>query len=275
MVVRGDTDLVVHIDAWKNSRIIRAPGKITGTVKYFRGMKGKGIKPRDVIVWLPPSYGTDAGKRYPVLYMQDGQNLFDPATSFTGVDWQLDEAADSLMRAGRIEDIIIVGIYNTSDRTREYSNTKLGRAYMNFVVGKLKPFIEKKFRVLKGRDNAAVGGSSMGGLISLMLVWNYPRIFSKAACLSPAFHIEKINYVSEVRKYDGPRLPLRIYADVGTKDLDSVLEPGTREMVDLLKEKIVDPERNLELYISENAAHNESAWAGRNWRYLEFFFGKK
>ena len=103
ITIHGDTDVVTHVTGWKKPDINKAPGKITGTVKYFRNLKGKGIRPRDVIVWLPPSYTRETKKRYPVLYMQDGQNLFDPSSSFTGVDWQLDEAADSLIRAGVIE----------------------------------------------------------------------------------------------------------------------------------------------------------------------------
>lgn len=207
--------------------------------------------------------------------MHDGQNLFDPSTSFTGVDWHLDEAADSLINAGAIKEIIIVGIYNTADRTEEYSNTKLGQSYMNFVVNTVRPFIQQKFRVLKGRENTAVGGSSMGGLISLMLAWNYPDVFSGAACLSPAFHIETIDYVSKIQSYEGEKKPLKIYVDIGTREIDSVLAPGAIEMVNVLKQKISSPEKNLEYYLAAGAGHNEAAWAERNWRYLEFLFGTK
>lgn len=273
--ISDDTAVVTHIYKWESEAPAASTHKVTGMVEYFRSVPGEGIKPRDVIVWLPPSYMTDKRKRYPVLYMQDGQNLFDPSTSFAGVDWQLDEAADSLIKIKAIKEIIIVGVYNTADRTVEYSDTPLGRAYMNFITTKLKPSIDSKFRTLKGKENTAVGGSSMGGLISLMLAWNYSNIFLKAACLSPAFHIENIDYVKVVKGYEGTKKRLRIYVDVGTKDLDSLLEPGTREMVDVLRQKIFDPEKDLEFYVADGAGHNEAAWSKRDWRFLEFLFGAK
>ena len=275
LTIINDTVVAIHIYKWINvNSDQKISGQITGTVEYFRNMKGKGIKPRDIIVWLPPSYKSAKTKRYPVLYMQDGQNLFDPKTSSYGIDWQLDEAADSLIKSKDIKEIIIVGIYNTSDRMVEYLDTKLGHAYMNFIVNKLKPFIDKKFRTLPGRLNNATGGSSAGGLISFMLLWEYPNVFSQAACLSPAFHIDKINFVKNVKDYTGKKKPIRIYIDVGTKDLDSLLKPGTDEMVSALKKKGYKIGKDIEYYVAKGATHNEEAWSKRNWRYLEFMFGK-
>lgn len=275
LTINNDTTVVSHIDKWKSRVASAVNHKIAGIVEYFQSVGGKVIRPRDVIVWLPPSYTTDKKKRYPVLYMQDGQNLFDPSTSFAGVDWQLDEAADSLIKVRAIKEIIIVGIYNTPDRTLEYNDTKLGHAYTKFAVNRLKPFIDRKFRTLRGRGNTAVGGSSMGALISLMLAWDYSKIFSKVVCLSPAFHVDNIDYVARVKGYEGPRKRLSIYVDVGTKELDSLLEPGAKEMVNVLRQKVYDPGKELEFYVADGAAHNEAAWSKRNWRYLEFLFGAK
>ncbi len=278
MIIKNDTTVYFTINKWKDeiSNVNRAmfPGQITGTVKYLYNMKGEGIKPRDIIVWLPPSYDSSKTKRYPVLYMQDGQNLFDPKTSAFGIDWQLDETADSLIKAGAIKEIIIVGIYNTSDRNDEYGDTKLGRKYMDFIINDLKPFIDKNFRTLSDRQNTAVGGSSMGGLISMMLVWEHPEVFSQAACLSPAFHIGDINYTKKVEKYNGEKKPIRIYIDNGTIDLDARLKPGADEMVKVLEDKGYKPGKDLDYFVAEGATHNEAAWAKRNWRYLEFMFGK-
>ncbi len=276
--VNNDTVIHVNIKKWKDeiswSNSSKFKGQITGQVKYFYNMKGKGISPRDIIVWLPPSYKIKKEKRYPVLYMQDGQNLFDPKTSAFGVDWQLDETADSLIKANTIKEIIIVGIYNTKDRGIEYNNTKLGHKYMDFVVNILKPFIDKNFRTLTDRKNTAVGGSSAGGLISFMLLWEHPEIFSQAACLSPAFHIEDINYIPNVLDYKGIKKKIHIYFDVGTAELDAKLKPGLDEMIKVLVKKGYKANKDFKYYIAKGAVHNESAWSKRNWRYLEFMFGK-
>ncbi|MCK7520815.1 MAG: alpha/beta hydrolase-fold protein [Ignavibacteriales bacterium] len=149
-------------------------------------------------MWLPPSYELNLEKRYPVLYMHDGQNVFDPATSSFGYDWRADEVADSLINAETINEIIIVGIYNTTDRGFEYSYSPLGYKYMDFVVSKLKPFIDSEYRTLPDAENTAVAGSSLGALITFMLSWNYPDVFSKAACFSSALKIQDLNYVDTV-----------------------------------------------------------------------------
>jgi predicted alpha/beta superfamily hydrolase len=277
--VNGDTVIYVSIRKWKNEIESETKpefkGQITGNVKYFYNLTDKGIKPRDIIVWLPPSYNIKKNKRYPVLYMQDGQSLFDPKTSAFGIDWQLDETADSLIKAKAIKEIIIVGIYNTSDRNTEYLDTQLGHKYMNFVANKLKPFIDKNFRTLPDRENTAVGGSSAGALISFMLLWEHSDVFSQAACLSPAFHIDDIDYIPKVLNYQGSKKKVRFYIDVGTDGLDARLKPGTEEMIKALKGKGYITNKDLEFYIAKGAGHNEAAWAKRNWRYLEFMFGKK
>ncbi len=277
--ISDDTTVSIVIRKWKDElpsdQRPKFKGQITGTVIYLRKLKGKGIKPRDVIVWLPPSYNTDTSERYPVLYMQDGQNIFDPRTSSFGVDWQLDEVADSLIKAGVIKPIIIVGIYNTKDRSKEYTNTKLGHAYMNFVIKILKPLIDKEFRTLPNRKNTAVGGSSAGGLISFMLLWEYPGVFSQAACLSTAFHIKNINYIPNVARYHGKKKNIKIYIDIGTKDLEKRLKPGVDEMVEALKEKGYLLGNDLEYYIAKGADHSEADWAKRDWRFLEFMFKNK
>ncbi len=274
LTVKSDTTLQFIINKWKDgSAQPQFHGQITGDVRYFHNLKGDNIKPRDVIVWLPPSYNSDSTKKYPVLYMQDGQNIFDPKTSSYGVDWQLDEAADSLIKAHSIKEIIIVGIYNTTDRMTEYLDTPLGHSYMKFVVNKLKPFIDKNFRTLPDRNNTAVGGSSAGGTISFLLAWDYPAVFSQAACLSPAFHIQSINLVKKVLNYFGPKKDIKFYFDNGTIDLDSQLLPGTQEMISALISKGYRPGKDFEFFLAKGATHNEAAWAKRNWRYLEFMFG--
>jgi predicted alpha/beta superfamily hydrolase len=279
MTVRSNVTVSIVVANWRDILHKDIPrkveGQVTGVVKYHRQMEGEGIKARDVIVWLPPSYEKSPDKRYPVLYMHDGQNVFDPMTSFLGVDWQVDENADRLIREGKMQEILIVGIYNTPDRGQDYSDSPKGHAYMKFIVGKLKPFIDKEYRTLPGREYAAVMGSSMGGLISFLLVWNYPQVFSQAACLSPAFVHRDINVVSLVEKHAGPSKNIRIYMDNGGVGLDEQLQPGCDAMLSALQAHGFRIGDNLEWYRDPEAEHNERAWSRRVWRPLLFLYGVK
>ena len=179
LIVNNDTTVETVISHWKYQFEYEPEGQVTGRVDYYSNVKGERILPREISVWLPPGYATDINSRYPVLYMQDGQNLFDPATSAFGIDWRLDETADSLIRNGTIKPIIIVGLANTRWRSAEYADNDTGYAYMRFVVKTVKPFIDYAYRTLKDPENTAVGGSSLGALISFMLGWNYPDVFQK------------------------------------------------------------------------------------------------
>jgi predicted alpha/beta superfamily hydrolase len=271
--VRNDTTIVVEIASWKDLRH-KVEGQITGAVKYHRNMAGEGIRPRDVIVWLPPSYDSSQ-KRYPVLYMHDGQNVFDPRTSFMGVDWQADEVADSLIRTGKMEEIIIVGVNNSSDRTQDYSDTEKGRAYMKFLATTLKPFIDANYRTKPQREHTATMGSSMGGLISFLLVWHHPETFSQAGCLSPAFIAPFDGAVQMAKNDKGADKKIRIYMDNGGVALDSVLQSGCEAMLRALEQKGFKRGKNLEWFHDREAEHNEAAWARRLWRPMLFMFGRK
>src|SRR3972149_12055157 len=189
----SDTTVTTIITAWGNRSNQVVEGQITGTVEYHYNLKGPGINDRDIIVWLPPRYYENKYERFPVLYVHDGQNMIDPVTSAFGVDWKIDEAADTLIKKGFIKPIIIVGIYNTQDRSDEYAPGKTGHDYMNFIVNNLKPFIDSTYRTLPDRENTATGGSSLGGLISFMMLWEYSKVFSVAACVSPAFKYSRID----------------------------------------------------------------------------------
>jgi enterochelin esterase-like enzyme len=277
--VQGNETVNITVANWRDilhkDSVRKVEGQITGLVKYHRQMEGEGIKPRDVIVWLPPGYEKNLEKRYPVLYVHDGQNAFDPATSSTGVDWQIDETADRLIREGKLQEIIVVGIYNTADRNREYSDTPQGRAYMRFIVEKLKPFIDKEYRTEPEREHTAVMGSSLGGLISFLLAWNYPQVFSQAACLSPAFVYREINVPSLVENYTGANKRIRIYMDVGGVGLEKQLQPGCDAMLHTLEAHGFKMDENLEWYRDPEAEHNERAWSKRVWRPLLFMYGMK
>lgn len=243
-------------------------GKITGQVKYHRSLKGEGINGRDIIVWLPPNYDANKKVRYPVLYMQDGQNIVDPATSAFGVDWKIDESLDSLIKNRIIEPIIVVGIYNTNNRMKEYTPGEKGNAYMNFIVNTVKPLIDSAYLTKPDRANTMVGGSSAGGIFSFMLVWEHPDIFSKAICMSPAFRLPNgmagdWNYVTTVRESKTKSKDLFFYIDNGGVGLESELQPGIDEMLPLLKAKGYKEGVNFIFIQDKNARHFESEWAKR------------
>ncbi len=273
LVLISDTSIVIDIKNWKDTRK-NLSGGITGKVIYHNDFPAEDVLSRNIVVWLPPNYDSLTYKFYPVLYMHDGQNIFNPATSSFGIDWQLDESADSLIRKNEIEDIIIVGICNTHKRRTEYANTPDGYRYIKFLTEELKPFIDKTYRTLPDKGNTAVGGSSLGGLISLIMLWENPDVFSKAACLSPAFKVSEYDYVTVVRNSKNFDKDIKLYIDNGGVGLDSLLQPGINEMLDALKEKGFELGKEIYWFKDEEAEHSEAAWAERSWRFLKFLFGK-
>ncbi len=267
--VSGDTTINNDIHFWTKGKRERVNyGQITGTVKYHRALKGAGLADRDLIVWLPPEYEKNKSERYPVIYMQDGQNIIDPVTSSFGVDWRIDETVDSLIKAKSISPVIVVGIYNTSDRMKEYVPGEKGTAYMNFVVKVVKPFIDSVYRTKPDRDNTIVGGSSAGGTISFMLVWEHPDVFSKAICMSPAFELPRSmrsnwDYVETVRSSGEKRTGVFFYMDIGGVGLETELQPGVEAMVNALKSKGYVEGKDFVYVHDEKAEHFEAAWAKR------------
>ena len=240
---------------------------------------------RDVIVYLPPGYLTKKNKRYPVLYLHDGQNLFDGATSFIkGAEWRVDETAQALIKARVIRPLIIVGIYNTADRTNEYAPTKDaknrgGKAalYGRLLVEELKPFIDSQYRTRKDARNTGLGGSSLGGLVSLHLALKYPQVFGRVAVVSPSVWWDDkmiLREVSALKKRTGTR----IWLDMGTKEGGDEAEEhqnNARELRDTLVAKGWRENSDLKYYEAAGAEHNERAWAERVEPMLRFLFPAK
>lgn len=241
--------------------------------------------PRDIVVWLPPGYedaaaaGSAEPPRYPVLYMHDGQNLFEPDAAFQkGEHWRLGEAAAARIEAGTIAPLIIVGIYNTGEeRIHEYTPTrdaKLGggRAddYGRMIVEELKPFIDRTYRTLPGAEHTGMGGSSLGGLVTMYLGFRYPQVFSRLAVLSPSVWWDRRAILKTVRQARAkPRA--RIWLDMGTAE-------GRRGLDDarLLKAALVGlgfvSGADLHYAEYEGATHRESAWADRAGPMLDWLF---
>ncbi|MBI4750892.1 MAG: alpha/beta hydrolase [Acidobacteria bacterium] len=235
---------------------------------------------RDILVYLPPNYEKHTTKRYPVLYMHDGQNLFDGATSFIpGAEWRVDETAQALITAGQIRPVIIVAIYNTRDRIAEYTPTpdpeypNGGKAdlYARMLVEEVKPFIDRTYRTKPDACNTALAGSSLGGLVSLHISLKYPGTFGRVAVISPSVWWDNRVIVNEVSALPA-RLPFRIWLDIGTQESTSSI-PNVRLLRDTLIGKGWMLNQDLKYLEAEGARHNESAWALRVEPILKFLFG--
>lgn len=276
-IIHLDSDTTVQLRPifWKSRLKLAKPERaIVGTVRYHRALTGAGLAhARDLIVWLPPSYETAPTKRYPVLYVHDGQNIFDPSTSFTGHDWRMDETADSLIRMERMEEVIMVGIGNTPDRLPEYSDSPLGDAYREFVISTVKPLMDSTYRTKPDRRHTAIMGSSLGGLCSFLFAWKRPDIFGAAAGLSTSFWYDDERTLKEIRGYTGAKKAVRWYLDCGGRERE--LLSGYRRMTEILKKQGYSKGTDLEYHLDANGVHNELSWSRRTWRPLLFLYGKK
>ena len=226
---------------------------------------------RDVLVYLPPGYRRDDGRRYPVLYLHDGQNLFDGATSFIpGKDWRVNQTAQSLIDAGEIVPLIIVGIYNAGgERIDEYTPTRDARfkmggkaaQYGRMLVEELKPFIDANYRTLEGAPHTGLGGSSLGGLVTLYLGIKYPAVFNNLAVVSPSVWWDGKTILREVNELHS-KPAQRIWMDMGTDEGPHSLQ-GARLLRDALVAKGWTLDADLKYFEADGAKHDEHAWADR------------
>jgi predicted alpha/beta superfamily hydrolase len=242
---------------------------------------------RDVVVFLPPGYEDAPERRYPVLYLHDGQNLFEPETAFVkGEHWRVGETATALIEAGTIEPLIIVGIYNTGrERINEYTHTFDRRrgggdadSYARLVREELKPFVDATYHTLTDRVHTAIGGSSLGGLVTLYIGLKHPDVFGGLAVLSPSVWWDRRSILKEVRRAVPPRP--RIWLDMGTRE--SRGEGSARKVVDdvrLLKSGLEKAgwKDGVDLHYEEieGGTHSERAWGDRFGRVLEWLFAPR
>ncbi|NTU84848.1 MAG: alpha/beta hydrolase [Chloroflexales bacterium] len=263
---------------------------LVGDLGVYQGLESPQLgNRRDILALLPPSYSAGGTRRYPVIYMHDGQNLFDAATSYAG-EWQVDETMAALAREGL--EAIIVGVPNAGEARRdEYSpfrDRKLGGGrgdlYLRFLIETVRPLIETSFRVDPSRRARGIMGSSMGGLISLYAFFKYPDAFGLAGVMSPALWFAG----GRTARYVARRPPFlgRIYMDMGTAEyargpadpqaLDNLLTgsmPLASEVAAMLEQKGYTPGRDLLYILEEGAPHHESAWARRLPLALRFLLG--
>ena len=258
---------------------------LTGNIQEHRGFRSKILgNRRDVLVYLPPDYRRFSRKRYPVLYLQDGQNVFDAATAFAGVEWSVDETADRLIRKRLMDSIIIVAIANAGeDRIHEYAPTRgvidaeakrkkrsrgLARDYGRFLIDELKYYIDRKYRTKREAEFTGLGGSSLGGLLTLSLGLWFPDFFRRLLVMSPSVWWDDQVIVQMVDKIDN-KLPLKIWIDTGTN------EPGwerARTLRDTLIEKGWKLYDDLQYTEVKGGDHSEGAWAARVDPALRFLF---
>jgi predicted alpha/beta superfamily hydrolase len=240
-------------------------------------------RPRTLAVYVPPGYDLDADRRYPAFYLHDGQNLFDPETAFAGVPWGCDETAERLILNGEIVPVILVGVANTADRLREYGAKRPGRAgdwsrdYARFLVEEVKPFIDRAYRTLPDRGHTAVGGSSMGGLISLNLCKWYPGVFGLCAAMSPSLWWDGEPFLRAIDEKPGWLNTVKVWLDMGGKEggSRSTQRAGVqraRRLAAALRKYGLEKVGRLRYVEDPDAGHNEQAWGGRFGDVLRFLF---
>ncbi|WP_051321539.1 alpha/beta hydrolase-fold protein [Chrysiogenes arsenatis] len=274
---RGLPQLAIDIDPPRHT-------PTHGTLVQHSNFPSATCAPRHITIWRPPHYATNAYQRYPVLYVHDGQNLFDPATSFAGVDWGFGVTMERLIAEGAIREAIVVGIWNTPERYNEYDATRVfenalshveqrayqqewgtpkGDTYLAFLVNELKPFIDMHYRTLSDQNNTFLLGSSMGGIISIYGLCEYPHVFGGVAALST--HWPAVAGKMEVYLADHlpPAGTHRLYFDFGTEGVDAPYEAY---------QQVVDRRIRLAGYVEnedwitckfDGAEHSEAAWRER------------
>ena len=264
--LHSDTTISVNILGWaddfKSNQIAAEKNhsasknvKIMDTAFYIPELK----RTRRIWIYLPPGYATSK-KRYGVLYMHDGQNLFDNATSYSG-EWGVDEYLDSIFKKGEKE-VIVVGIDNgLNKRMNEYNPWEFqnfgkgeGDQYVDFLVEDLKPFIDKHYRTLKNKSNTFIAGSSMGGLISLYAVLKYPQVYGGAGIFSPAFWTA--SGIGSTVIADAKKVNSKLFFYAGGEEGDSMV-PDMKRIEKEIKERSSSRIREK---IDEDARHNETAW---------------
>jgi predicted alpha/beta superfamily hydrolase len=237
-------------------------------------------------VWLPLGYddAENVNRRYPVLYLNDGQNLFEAAIAFGGVEWQVDDTAGRLIREGAIPPLIIVGIDHAGkDRMREYMPHRSlrppivrvrGSRYPDFLIHEVMPFVAGNYRVAVGPENTGLGGSSLGALIALYTAIRRPGLIGRLLLESPSLWVSNRQPIRESRTV---RIwPERIYlatgtAEAGSEEKNRTVVDDMRELAGILRRAKLDESR-LRFVIEEGASHSESAWAHRLPDALKFLF---
>ncbi len=299
LLLERDTVVTHEIGAFKRDPrdyIADWPGSgALGRLVYWTDVPSAFLGPtRHVEIWLPPGYDSAASTRYPVLYMSDGQNLFDPRIANTGVDWGVDEAVVRLVERGVIPPIIVVGVWSTAERGPEYSPWHGASRYARFLIEELMPRVNAEFRTRTGPERTAVMGSSMGGLLSFYLVLHHPDAFGACGCVSTHFPISEAVVAEHFRDMTtatrpdttpyvlrdiaaGLRVPpnARFWFDYGTEGLDASYAPSHAAVREWLVRQGLREGTDFVVRAYPGATHNEAAWRARLEDPLAFLFGRR
>lgn len=258
----------------------------TGRIERLGRVDSTHVQPRDVQVWLPPGYDASTEPRYPVLYLHDGQNVFDAQAA--GAEWQVDEAAQQGVLSGRLRPFIVVAVASTQTRTLDYTPTamtlsaeRLGRAaperqgggvaaYARFLLGELKPVIDARFRTLTGAADTAVGGSSLGGLASMWLALHRPETFGAALVVSPSVWWDD-RWVLRDAAASAPTPRPRLWVDMGALEGPQAVDLA-RDLATLLRHRGWS-DRQLRFTEDPRGQHDEASWARRVPAMLDFLYG--
>ncbi|MFY7993860.1 MAG: alpha/beta hydrolase [Bacteriovoracaceae bacterium] len=233
---------------------------------YKKGIGPDSLPSRDIYVYLPDGY-EKSHLSYPVLYMHDGQNLFDPTRAFLGQTWKTKETLDTLISKKIIRPLIVVAIDNTPSRMSEYAPEKDGIKYLDFISFKLKSMIDRDFRTIKNRDLTGIMGSSLGGLISLQAGMSHFHTFGLIGALSPSIWY---NDKSIVTAYQMTQfLPLNVYLDSGTEGGENA--DDVWELARTLEQRRISPK----VIIQQGAGHSERFWAQRFPEALIFLYSER
>jgi predicted alpha/beta superfamily hydrolase len=286
--VIGDETVAVGVQNWRDYSGEREIYTVVGDIRRHEDFPSEALgNTRTVLVYLPPGYEDEPDRRYPVLYMHDGQNLFDAGTSFIGVEWNVDETLERMIASGQVEPLIVVGIYNTNERAFEYtpaqdsSRGEGGGAsrYADFIVNELKPFIDATYRTRPGRESTGIMGSSLGGIASLYIAWTHPDVFSRVGAMSTTYWWANKQIIRFLEETDPPP-GVKVWLDMGTAedntDRDQNEVPDNidlhREARNVLMDKGLTIPRTLRYVEEKGAVHNERAWAARFPRAVEYLF---
>jgi enterochelin esterase-like enzyme len=280
-------DVKEYISDWRGSGV-------KGTLVYWTDFSSTILgAARHVSVWLPPGYDQDTERRYKVLYMSDGQNLFDPRIANTGVDWGVDEAVAALAEEGAIEPVIVVGVWSSAARGFEYSPWHGAPNYARFLIEELMPRVDAEFRTLKGPEHTVHMGSSMGGLLSFYLATKHPDVFGACGCVSTHFPLSEAVVAQYFPMAEKPANPdptpyilkdiaaglsipvgVRLWFDYGGKGLDAEYGPTHAALREALVAKGLREGEDFVIRAYEGADHNETSWRARLKDPLRFLYGK-
>jgi predicted alpha/beta superfamily hydrolase len=280
LVVRGDMRVELRVERWLDSpgKVTLVKSTLTGNIEQVKDVKSPQLgNTRNLLVYLPPSYRKGT-KRYPVLYMHDGQNVFNELTAFIKREWRADEAAEAL--AARGHEVILVAIENAGGaraseylpfKTRKNNHEAKAEAHAAFVVKTIKPLIDQRYRTLPDAAHTGIAGSSFGGIISLYTGLSYPEVFGFVGAFSPSLWVGDGDMFHWVSEHPAPKT-MRLWLDMGDHEGEM---PGERlyamELTEQMGDMLREQGAQVRVQFGKDAWHTEDAWAQRFPSALEWF----